>query len=136
MSHLTEKELLAMSEDDYMNQAQLEYFERLLLSQKAATMEEIEEAKTRLGSPPESNDEGDRAQYEEESALLIRLIDRKRRLLPKIDLALTKIHKGTFGYCVETDEPIGIKRLLIRPTAEYSTDAKEIHENREKHFRL
>ena len=136
MGVLSENELLSMSENDYMNQAQLAYFERLLLDQKAATMEEVEEAKKRLGSPPESNDEGDRAQYEEESALLIRLIDRKRRLLPKIDLALAKIHKGTFGYCAETDEPIGIRRLLIRPTAEYSTDAKEIHENKEKHFRI
>ncbi|MCC5856013.1 MAG: TraR/DksA C4-type zinc finger protein [Idiomarina sp.] len=133
---LSESELLAMSENDYMNRAQLEFFECLLRTHKSATMDEIEEAKNRLSSPPESNDEADRAQYEEESALLIRLIDRKRRLLPKIDLALARIHQGTFGYCIETEEPIGLRRLLIRPTAEYSLDAKELQENREKHFRV
>lgn len=135
MQNLTEQALLDMPDEDYMNPRQLEFFENLLLEQKRTTMEEIEAAKQNLGSPPESNDEGDRAQYEEESALLIRMIDRKRRLLPKIDLAIAKIRSGNYGYCAEAEEPIGLKRLLIRPTAEYGVDAKEIQEDKEKHFK-
>lgn len=135
MSPISKQALLAMSEDEYMSQTQLIFFEGLIREQKAETMQEIEEAKERLGSPPESNDEADRAQYEEESALLIRLIDRKRRLLPKFDEALKRIRTREYGYCLETSEPIGLKRLLIRPTAEYSIDAKTINEFKEKHYK-
>lgn len=134
MPVITEEQLLNMSEDDYMNDQQLEFFEHLIRQQKAEIMEEIEDAKKNLGAPPESSDEADRAQYEEESALLIRLIDRKRRLLPKYDQALQRIRNDEFGFCEETGEPIGLKRLLIRPIAEYSIDAKTVNEIKEKHY--
>ncbi len=118
-----------------MNQTQLTFFAGLIREQKAETVQEIEETKERLGSPPESNDEADRAQYEEESALLIRMVDRKRRLLPKFDDALKRIRSGDYGYCLETGDRIGLRRLLVRPTAEYSVDAKAINEFREKHYK-
>lgn len=134
MTILTEQELLMMPKETYMNQAQLQFFEQQLIEQKRATMLEIDEAKKILSSPPTSNDEVDHAHYAEESALVIRMLDRKRRLLPKIDKALTKIRLGNFGYCEETGEPIGLKRLLIRPTAEFCIDAKELREGQEIHF--
>ena len=66
----------------------------------------------------------DRAQQEEESQIALRIADRKRQLIPKIDAARQRIRSGEYGYCLQTGEPIGIARLLIRPTAEYCTDAR------------
>jgi len=128
------QQLLAAPATDYMNEVQLAFFKDLLLNLKQQTMAHVEETKQRLGSPPEISDEIDRAQYEEESRLLIRLLDRERKLLPKIDQALRRIARGEFGYCLETGEPIGLARLLIRPVSEYCADVKTLNEGVEKHY--
>lgn len=126
--------LLEASEDEYMNDDQLTFFETLLIDLKRQTMAHIEEVKVSLSSPPEVNDEVDRAQYEEESRLSLRILDRERKLLPKIDKSLRRIKDKSYGYCLETGEPIGIPRLLIRPVSEYCADVKTVNEGREQHY--
>lgn len=131
---LTEDELLASSPGDYMNAGQQAFFRARLQQLRVETMARIEEAKQRLASPPETNDDADRAQYEEESRLLLRIVDRERRLLPKIDAALRRIQLGEYGYCEQTGEPIGLPRLLLRPTAELCADVKNLSEARERFY--
>ncbi|WP_102794367.1 TraR/DksA C4-type zinc finger protein [Bowmanella denitrificans] len=135
MNTITSKEeLLAAPDEDYMNEAQLAYFHALLVELKNKTMQHIEEMKISLSQPPEINDDVDRAQYEEESRLSLRILDRERKLLPKIDKSLRRISDKTYGYCLESGEPIGIQRLLIRPVSEYCADVKQINEGREQHY--
>ncbi len=131
---LSESEILAAPEEDYMSDAQLAFFEARLLALKEKTMEHIEEMKSVLSEPPERNDDIDRAQYEEESRLSLRILDRERKLLTKIDKSLRRIADKTYGYCLESEEPIGIARLLIRPVSEYCADIKQINEGKEVHF--
>jgi len=122
---LTKEALLAASEDDYMNDEQLEFFKELLNDLKQQTMAHIEEMKASLSQPPEINDE---------VRLSLRILDRERKLLPKIDKSLRRIKDKSFGYCLETGEPIGIPRLLIRPVSEYCADVKMVNEGREQHY--
>lgn len=132
---ITKDELLQASADDYMNEAQLDYFRRVLEKLRIETMSSIEDAKQQLACPPEMNDEADRASYEEESRLALRIVDRERRLLPKIDAAMKRISSGDYGYCLESGEPIGIARLLLRPTAELCAEVKILNERREQNYR-
>ena len=132
---ITENELLQAPASDYMNEEQLAFFRRLLEELRVETMESIEAAKQRLASPPEMNDEADRASYEEESGLALRIVDRERKLLPKIDASLRRIASGDYGYCLESGEPIGIARLLARPTAELCAEVKTMNERREVNYR-
>ncbi|ONF44100.1 RNA polymerase-binding protein DksA [Marinobacter lutaoensis] len=132
---LTREELLNAPESEYMNADQLAFFKALLEQLRQDTMDSIEAAKQTLANPPEHNDEADRAAYEEESRMALRIVDRERKLLPKIDAALRRIATGEFGYCLESGEPIGIPRLLARPTAELCTEVKELSERRESVFR-
>jgi RNA polymerase-binding transcription factor len=129
---LTEAEIVKMPKSDYMNAAQLRFFrERLLDLQKqlrenaGATTEHLRE----LSFAP---DPADRATLEEEHALELRTRDRERKLLKKIDQALTRIEDGSYGYCEETGEPIGIQRLLARPTATLTIEAQERREMKQK----
>lgn len=131
---LTKDQLLAAPAADYMNEHQLHYFQQALQQLKADTMSHIDQLKQQLSQPPEINDEVDRAQYEEESRITLRILDRERKLLPKIDQALRRIHHKEYGYCLETGEPIGIKRLLIRPVSEYCADVKQLNEGAEQHY--
>tara|TARA_Y100001968_G_C19426808_1_gene754831 strand:+ start:158 stop:580 length:423 start_codon:yes stop_codon:yes gene_type:complete len=133
-SSLTKAQLLNATQEDYMNDEQLAFFKAMLLDLKQQTMEHIEEVKTELGNPPELNDEVDRAQYEEESRLALRMLDRERQLLVKIDKSLRRISDGDYGFCLESGDPIGIPRLLIRPVSEYCADIKQINEGKEQHF--
>lgn len=126
--------LLTAAAAEYMNNEQLEFFQGYLLDLKQRTMLHVDDLKKQLSSPPELSDEVDRAQYEEESRLWLRILDRERKLLPKIDKALRRIARKEFGYCLETGEPIGLARLLIRPVSEYCADVKLLHEGVEKHF--
>lgn len=135
MSIMTKEELLAAPEEDYMNEQQQAFFRQLLLDLREETVESMEKAKKQLSSPPEMNDEGDHAAYEEESRLSLRILDRERRLLPKIEDALKRIATGDYGYCVESGDPIGIPRLLARPTAEQSAEVKALNERKEQNFR-
>ncbi|MFB2703474.1 MULTISPECIES: RNA polymerase-binding protein DksA [Marinobacter] len=132
---LTKDELLKAPADEYMNEAQLAFFRQLLEDLRQETMDNIEAAKQQLASPPEMNDEADRASYEEESRLALRIVDRERRLLPKIDAAMKRIANGDYGYCLESGEPIGIPRLLARPTAELCAEVKTLNEQKELNFR-
>lgn len=130
-----EAEILAMSSEDYMNQKQLEFFKKRLTDEHISLLNHIDELKARIQFSEQNGDDGDKATREEELRMLFRQIDRESRLLPKIDSALQRIRSGDYGYCLETGEPIGLRRLLLRPTAELSIDAKETQEIKELHNR-
>ena len=131
---LTEAELLKMPEADYMNEAQLEFFrarlqqiERDLLANAGETTEHLRE--TVIVPDP-----ADRATIEEEHALELRTRDRERKLLKKISQSLARIEAGDYGFCDETGEPIGLARLLARPTATLSLEAQQRREMKQKMF--
>ncbi|CAI1505819.1 DnaK suppressor protein [Serratia quinivorans] len=98
-------------------------------------MQHIEALKRDIDGGEVSGDEADKAAREEDLRLLFRQLDRESRLLPKISAALTRLHNGEYGYCRESGEPIGLARLLLRPTAELSIEAKTAQEMREPHLR-
>ena len=125
---LTKAKLLRMPAKKYMAKEQLEFFTTQLTEQKSEALGEIEDARQRLRVPTECKDEADRASFEMESQLYLRIVDRKSKLVKKIDFALRRIKTGEYGYCMETGEPIGIERLLIRPTAEFCADIKYIND--------
>ena len=131
---LTKAKLLRMPAKKYMAKEQLEFFTAQLTEQKAEALSEIEDARQRLRVPPECKDEADRASFEMDSQLYLRIVDRKSKLVKNIDFALMRIKTGEYGYCMETGEPIGIERLIIRPTAEFCADIKYINDDQEKHF--
>jgi len=132
---MTKEEVLDAPEEDYMNDEQQAFFRQLLLDLREETLESMEKAKEQLSSPPEMNDDADHAAYEEASRLTLRILDRERRLLPKIEEALKRLTTGDYGYCLESGEPIGIPRLLARPTAELCAEVKAFSELREQNFR-
>jgi len=120
---LTEAEILAMPEDDYMNPAQLEFFRVRLSRMRDELLENAASTGANLRENELVADPADRATVEEEHALELRVRDRERKLLKKIDEALGRISEGEYGWCEETGDPIGIGRLLARPTATLSIDA-------------
>ncbi|WP_355660687.1 RNA polymerase-binding protein DksA [Halomonas salifodinae] len=126
--------LLAMAPDDYMNAAQLAFFRRRLEEERAQVEAHLDEVRGAIAASEQCSDEADRASLEEELSLLLRQADRETRLLRKIAQALTRIDEGEYGYCLETGEPIGLPRLLLRPTAELCLEAKQRQERREHHF--
>ncbi|QWA12933.1 RNA polymerase-binding protein DksA [Sodalis ligni] len=133
---IDEQTLLSMDEREYMNAAQLDFFKRRLATERRGLLDHIDGLKTEIKkSNDASGDEADKAMREEELRFLFRQIDRESRLLPKYDAALRRIENGTYGYCIETDEPIGLPRLLLRPIAERSIDAKVTQEMREPLYR-
>jgi DnaK suppressor protein len=119
-----------------MNERQREYFRVKLLAWKE---EILKEAKTTLQQLQDENvnhpDLADRASSETDRAIELRARDRQRKLISKIDAALSRIEDGTYGYCEETGEPISLKRLEARPIATLSVEAQERHEKREKVYR-
>ena len=119
-----QKAILAMSPEEYMNPQQFDFFLRLLRYERSELLTHIDYLKTQLERSEQHGDEADKALREEELRLLFRQIDRESRLVPKFDAALLRIKQGEYGYCRETGEPIGLARLLLRPTAELSIDAK------------
>ncbi|TRO13430.1 RNA polymerase-binding protein DksA [Ectopseudomonas mendocina] len=131
----TEAELLAQPDDDYMNDAQQQFFRELLLTQRAELQARIEEEFTELRQPEISSDVADIGAAEEQRQWQLRLLEREKKLLDKIDQALERLARGEYGWCAETGEPIGLKRLLLRPTATLCIEAKERQEQREKHQR-
>ncbi len=123
------------ADEEYMNEMQLEYFRQKLenwkksiVSQSVDTLEDLRQGG--LSQP----DEIDRASLETDKALDLRTKDRIRKLITKIDEALDRIEDGTYGYCEETGEPIGLERLEARPVATLSIEAQERHERLEKIF--
>ena len=132
---LTDAELLAMPDSEYMSDKQQEAFRtRLealkddLLSNAGETTEHLREDTSIVPDP------ADRATIEEEHALELRTRDRERKLLKKISQALTRLESGDYGYCDETGEPIGMGRLLARPTATLSLEAQQRRELKQKMF--
>ena len=123
------------NDEEYMNEFQVEYFRRKLmewkkslLAQSQDTLEELRQGG--LNQP----DELDRASMETDKALDLRTKDRARKLISKINDALKRIEDGTYGYCEETGEPIGVDRLEARPVATLSIEAQERHERMEKTY--
>lgn len=127
--------LLASSEDEYMNAAQLAFFRQRLLNERAELEAHLSEVKTAIASHERDSDEADQASFEEELRLSLRQADRESRLINNIDAALQRIENGEYGFCEETGEPIGLPRLLFRPTAKLCIEAKERQERKEHHFR-
>lgn len=129
---LTESELLKMPESDYMNQAQLEFFRERLLTMERDIRTNADETTEHLRETVIVPDPADRATIEEEHALELRTRDRERKLLKKIKQSLDRIDSGDYGWCEETGDPIGIPRLLARPTATLSLEAQQRRELRQK----
>ena len=122
--------------EDFMNPRQQEYFRQKLISWRNELMKETEETLESLQDGGlQEPDLSDRATAEMERSLELRTRDRARKLVSKIDLALKRLEDGTYGYCEETDEPIGLKRLEARPIATMSLEAQEQHERMEKTHR-
>jgi DnaK suppressor protein len=125
------------SEDEpFMNERQRLYFRQKLLTWKEEIIRQTKE--TLAGLHEESTqhaDLADRATSETDRALELRARDRQRKLIAKIDAALARIEDGSYGYCEETGEPIGLKRLDARPIATLSVEAQERHERRERVYR-
>ncbi len=131
---LTEKALLKQPKKNYMNEEQIEFFENLLKTQRAELVKSLKETNEHLKNQEREADENDRASLEEERWLELRIRERESKLIAKIDEALQRIKDGTYGYCEETGEEIGLKRLLVRPTATLSIEAKQRRENVEKAY--
>lgn len=127
---------LTDDDDVYMNKEQLDYFKEKLTSWKQDileksrhTLEELQQVSLHMA------DLNDRASSETDHALELRTRDRQRKLISKIDSALDRIRDGSYGYCEETGDKIGVKRLEARPIATLSLEAQEFHERREKVYR-
>ncbi len=120
-------------DEEFMNPLQVEYFRQKLLRWRAELLKEADGTLLSLsqGGILEP-DITDRASVETDRALELRTRDRARKLISKIDQALGRIENGTYGYCEETDEPIGIRRLEARPIATMSIEAQERHERMER----
>ena len=132
---VTEAEIMAMSDDDYMNAFQLGFFRHKLVQLKndilvnaGETTEHLREDTVIVPDP------ADRATIEEEHALELRTRDRERKLLKKIEQSISRIDSGDYGYCDETGEPIGVGRLMARPTATLSLEAQQRRELKQKMF--
>jgi DnaK suppressor protein len=132
---LTEDELLAMPDSEYMNDKQLEFFRARLQQQKDDLLSNAGETTEHLREDTSIvPDPVDRATIEEEHALELRTRDRERKLLKKIAQSLERLDRGDYGYCDETGEPIGLARLLARPTATLSLEAQQRRELKQKMF--
>lgn len=129
---LTEKALLAMPAKSYMNAAQLGFFRDLLNRQRQDLLDNATMTIDHLRDGEAEADPNDRATIEEENSLELRIRDRERKMLPRVDAALRRIDEGRYGFCEDTGEPIGLRRLLARPTTVFSIEAQERHESRQK----
>ena len=132
---LTVDELLAMPDSEYMNDKQLDFFRAQLQKQKDDLLSNAGETTEHLREDTSIvPDPADRATIEEEHALELRTRDRERKLLKKIAQSLTRLDSGEYGFCDETGEPIGLQRLLARPTATLSLEAQQRRELKQKMF--
>src|SRR5215469_472340 len=122
--------------EPFMSERQREYFRNKLLQWKDDILKEAKETLQHLQDENQNHpDLADRASSETDRAIELRARDRQRKLIAKIEAALTRIEDGTYGYCEETGEPISIKRLEARPIATLSVEAQERHERRERIYR-
>jgi len=120
-------------QEDYMSSLHLAFFQRELMAWKQSLMDQTDETLKSLAREPMNAAEStDRASFETNKALELRTRDRARKLIKKIDQALMRIDRREYGYCEETGEPIGLRRLRARPIATLSIEAQEAHEKSER----
>ena len=131
---LTEAALLKMPESDYMNKEQLAFFRERLIAMRDELQQKVDETVEHMREQEVVADPADRATVEEEHALELRTRDRERKLLKKIEQTLGRIADESYGYCEETGEPIGLARLLARPTATLSVEAQARRERLQKMY--
>lgn len=133
---LTEKDILAWNgpESDYMNEAHLQFFKEKLQRMQDEIIDKASGTTEHMQEQEATSDPADRATQEEEYSLELRTRDRERKLLSKIQFSLRQIDEKSYGYCLDTGEPIGLQRLLIRPTATLSVEAQERREQMKKQF--
>ena len=131
---ITEAQLLKMPAKDYMNEVQLAFFKEMLLKMQAEILSNAGETTEHLRENEVVPDPADRATIEEEHALELRTRDRERKLLKKVAQALERVASGEYGWCEETGEPIGVGRLLARPTATLSLEAQQRREKIKKMY--
>lgn len=131
---LTAEEILKMPEDDYMNAQQLEFFRRRLTDLEKELRASADQTTVNLRETTVVPDPADRATIEEEHALELRTRDRERKLLKKVQAAIKRIDDGDYGYCEETGDPIGVARLMARPTATLSLEAQQRRELKQKMY--
>jgi DnaK suppressor protein len=129
---ITEEQLLKMPESKYMNQDQLDFFENLLKEQAVELEDSILKAKEALADSEQEIDLNDVATKQEMQQLHLRTMERQAKLVKKLNKSLMLIKEGEYGYCLETGEPIGLRRLLARPTATLSIQSKQAQEHQEK----
>ena len=123
-------------DEEFMNPMQMEYFRQMLLNWRSELIQEAGETLNNLNSGNlQQPDMADRASLETDHQLELRTRDRERKLIMKIDEALSRIENGSYGFCQDTDEPIGLKRLMARPIAVLSLEAQERHERQERTHR-
>lgn len=131
---LTEEELLSMSADDYMNETQISFFKTKLEALLAELLANGDQTIDSLRSVDDKGDEVDRASSIMSQGLELRFRNRDAKLLVKVRHALQKIENGTYGWCEETGEPIGVMRLLARPTATLCLEAQAAREQKQRFF--
>jgi DnaK suppressor protein len=131
---MTEAEILKAPDKEYMNAAQLAFFRNRLQDMEQEILKNAGETTEHLRETIIVPDPADRATIEEEHALELRTRDRERKLLKKIQQSILRIDSGDYGYCEETRDPIGVPRLLARPTATLSLEAQERREMKQKMY--
>jgi len=132
---MTEEQLLRQAPAAYMNEAQQQFFRTLLLGQRVDLQARIDEEFRALREQEVHSDPADIGSAEEQRHWQLRSLEREKKLLDKIDQALERLARGEYGWCEETGEPIGLRRLLLRPTATLCIEAKERQEKKERHLR-
>ncbi len=131
---MSEADLIKQAKTDYMSKDQLKYFKHQLQLLGAQLRENAGATTEHLRELAVAPDPADRATLEEEHALELRARDRERKLLKKVESAIVRIDSGDYGYCEETGEPIGIQRLMARPTATLTIEAQERRELKQKMY--
>ena len=133
MSTKLPKNYSPSADEPFMNKKQQEYFRQKLLSWREELLNDYEATREQLSkSERQAADYADMASDEADRSLALRSRDRDRKLITKIDEALERLKNGTYGYCADNGNPIGLARLKARPTASLSIEAQEAHENREQ----
>ena len=131
---MTEEQIKKAPAGEYMNAQQLEFFRERLLDMQRELLQKADVTSEHLREHEVEADPTDQATIEEEYALELRARDRERKLLKKIDEALRRIEDGSYGWCEETGEPIGIPRLIARPTATLSIEAQARRELKQRMY--
>lgn len=132
---LSREEFLAQPAESYMNSAQQAFFRRLLEHQRDELRQHIDSEFGSLRDVEPVSDAIDLASREEQRLSQLRMLEREKRLLDKIDDALDRLVRGDYGWCEDSGEPIGLRRLLLRPTATLCLEARQRQELRERHQR-